>query len=102
MSRVQSIRGSTRGSNPTTATRSTTPPGDTQVGDKFNQYHFPFDRYGVRVPAVIVSPLIPANLIDHRLYAVLGLGAVKILFGAAGDAGIVDQHNGLPSRHFTS
>jgi phospholipase C len=46
----------------------TTPPGDTPVGDKFNQYHFPFDRYGVRVPAIIVSPLIPANLIDHRLY----------------------------------
>ena len=44
------------------------PPSDTPVGDKFNQYHFPFDRYGVRVPAVIVSPLIPAKLIDHRLY----------------------------------
>ena len=44
------------------------PPGDTAVGSKFNQFHFPFDRYGVRVPAVIVSPLIPANLIDHRLY----------------------------------
>jgi phospholipase C len=45
-----------------------TPPGDTPIGSKFNQFHFPFDRYGVRVPAVIVSPLIPANLIDHRLY----------------------------------
>jgi len=45
-----------------------TPPGDTPVGSKFNQFHFPFDRYGIRVPAVIVSPLIRANLIDHRLY----------------------------------
>jgi phospholipase C len=44
------------------------PPGDTPVGSKFNQYHFPFDRYGIRVPAVVVSPLVPANLIDHRLY----------------------------------
>jgi phospholipase C len=47
---------------------SAVPPGDTPVGDKFNQYHFPFDRYGIRVPAVIVSPLIPAGLIDHRVY----------------------------------
>ena len=45
-----------------------TPPGDTEPGSKFNQYNFAFDRYGVRVPAVIVSPLIPANRIDHQLY----------------------------------
>ena len=44
------------------------PPGDTIPLDKYNQYGFTFDRYGVRVPAVIVSPFIPANLIDHRLY----------------------------------
>jgi phospholipase C len=45
-----------------------TPPGDTQPGSKYNQYGFTFGQYGVRVPAVVVSPLIPANLIDHRLY----------------------------------
>jgi phospholipase C len=44
------------------------PPGDTAAGSKYNQYGFTFDRYGVRVPAVIVSPLIPAKTIDHRLY----------------------------------
>ena len=43
-------------------------PGDTQPGSKYNRYHFTFGQYGVRVPAVIVSPLIPANIIDHRLY----------------------------------
>lgn len=44
------------------------PPGDTAPLSKYNQYGFTFARYGVRVPAVIVSPFIPANLIDHRLY----------------------------------
>jgi len=33
-----------------------------------NQYGFTFERYGLRVPALIISPLIPRNLIDHRLY----------------------------------
>jgi phospholipase C len=44
------------------------PPGDTVPGSKYNQYHFSFDRYGVRVPAVVVSPYIAAGSIDHRLY----------------------------------
>ena len=47
---------------------SAAPPGDTQPGSKYNQYGFAFDRLGVRVPAVIVSPLIPANTVDHRCY----------------------------------
>jgi phospholipase C len=46
-----------------------TPPGDGTVG----QYGFNFDRFGVRVPAVLVSPLIAAgtafrassDVIDH-------------------------------------
>lgn len=33
-----------------------------------NLYGFTFDTLGVRVPAVIVSPYIPQNLIDHRPY----------------------------------
>jgi phospholipase C len=45
-----------------------TPPGDTLPHDKYNQYGFTFEQYGVRVPAVVISPYIPANLIDHRLY----------------------------------
>jgi len=44
------------------------PPGDTQPGSKYNQYGFKFDQYGPRVPAVIVSPFIPSNSIDHRCY----------------------------------
>ena len=43
-------------------------PGDTAVGSKYNHFGFSFDQYGVRVPAVIVSPRIPRNTIDHRLY----------------------------------
>jgi phospholipase C len=43
-------------------------PGDTQIGSKYNKFGFSFDRYGVRVPAVIVSPRIPRNTIDHRIY----------------------------------
>jgi phospholipase C len=43
-------------------------PGDTVPGSSHNQYGFTFERCGLRVPAVIISPLIPRNLIDHRLY----------------------------------
>jgi phospholipase C len=41
-------------------------PGDIEVAH--SRYGFTFDQYGPRVPAVIVSPLIPRNLVDHRLY----------------------------------
>jgi phospholipase C len=43
-------------------------PGDTAPGDAYNQYGFTFQQYGPRVPALVISPLIPRNLIDHRLY----------------------------------
>jgi phospholipase C len=45
----------------------TVAPGD---GRKYetNANHFNFARLGVRVPAVIVSPLIPRGVIDHTLY----------------------------------
>lgn len=43
-------------------------PGDQPVSGTINQYKFDFTQYGVRVPAVIVSPLIPKGTIDHRLY----------------------------------
>jgi phospholipase C len=44
-------------------------PGDTVVtpGD-VNKFGFTFGQYGPRVPAVVVSPRIPPNLIDHRTY----------------------------------
>lgn len=43
------------------------PPGD-KPPHNFNEFSFDFKTYGVRVPAVIVSPLIPQGLIDHTLY----------------------------------
>jgi phospholipase C len=47
---------------------SAVPPGDTQPLQALNVNGFGFDQYGVRVPAVIVSPFIPAGIIDHRIY----------------------------------
>lgn len=43
-------------------------PGDTTPTDKNNKYGFTFQQYGPRVPAVIISPWIPKNIVDHRLY----------------------------------
>jgi phospholipase C len=58
-------------------------PGD-NAGSKHNQYGFTFEQYGVRVPAVVVSPLIPANVIDHRLYDHASVPAtLERLFGLA-------------------
>ena len=37
------------------------PPGNTTFG-------FPFNLYGVRVPGILVSPLIPKGTVDHTLY----------------------------------
>jgi phospholipase C len=50
------------------------PGGAPSPGDKVvtpggvNKYGFSFQQYGPRVPAVIVSPHTPQNLIDHRTY----------------------------------
>jgi phospholipase C len=43
-------------------------PGDQPTDDDHSQYGFTFEQYGVRVPAIVVSPLIPRNVIDHRAY----------------------------------
>jgi phospholipase C len=43
-------------------------PGDTTPGSKYNQYGFTFQQYGPRIAAVVISPLIPVNLVDHRVY----------------------------------
>jgi phospholipase C len=57
-------------------------PGDLPVSPKANQYGFEFTQYGPRVAAVIVSPLIPRNLIDHRLYDHSSvLATIQALFG---------------------
>jgi len=44
------------------------PPGDDMIYRAANPSHFKFDRYGVRVPAVIVSPWIEKGVIDGRTY----------------------------------
>jgi phospholipase C len=43
-------------------------PGDTSPGAAQSEFGFTFAQYGPRVPAVVISPRIPQNLIDHRLY----------------------------------
>jgi phospholipase C len=43
-------------------------PGDAPQFASSNKFGFTFKQYGTRVPAVIISPLIPGNLIDHRVY----------------------------------
>ena len=50
------------------APREAVPPSDAVLDPDHSQYGFTFEQYGVRVPAVIVSPLIPRNLVDHRIY----------------------------------
>ena len=47
-----------------------TPPGDVPPPSQEtrNCYGFDFSRYGVRVPAVIVSPFVPKGTVDHTLY----------------------------------
>ncbi len=44
------------------------PPTARPTGSIGRKYGFTFDRLGPRVPTIIVSPLIPRNLIDHRRY----------------------------------
>lgn len=44
------------------------PPGDDDPPVNYNQNGFGFDLYGVRVPAVVVSPLVPKGTVDHTLY----------------------------------
>jgi phospholipase C len=44
------------------------PPPDDNSGTKYNKYGFNFTRYGVRVPAVVVSPLTGAGVVDHTIY----------------------------------
>ena len=58
-------------------------PGDSQPNDEYNQYGFTFEQYGPRVPAIVISPLVPKNTIDHRLYDHASIPAmIKAVFGA--------------------
>jgi phospholipase C len=60
-----------------------TPPGDGSPNDKsINSGGVLFDCYGVRVPAVIVSPLIPQGAVDHTLYDHASVSAtLRALYG---------------------
>lgn len=60
----------------------TVAPGDNSTTSPLNKYGFTFTQLGVRVPAIIVSPLIPQNLIDHRIYDHSSvLATVEAIFG---------------------
>ena len=45
-----------------------TPPGDNPINAAPGQQPFDFDQLGIRVPAIIVSPLIEKGVIDHTVY----------------------------------
>lgn len=51
----------------TVAPTAATPPGD-NPDYGYNVNGFDFDLYGVRVPGIVVSPLIPAGTVDHTVY----------------------------------
>jgi phospholipase C len=57
-------------------------PGDTSPESSHNNSGFTFEKYGPRVAALIISPLIPRNLIDHRVYDHASVPAtLETLFG---------------------
>ena len=60
----------------------TVAPGDGSLTSKYNQNGFNFEQLGVRVPAIIVSPYIAKNTIDHRVYEHSSIpSTVKSVFG---------------------
>jgi phospholipase C len=61
------------------------PPGDgTPNSPDANKHGFAFDQYGVRVPAIVVSPLIAKGVVDHTVYDHASvLATVERLFGIA-------------------
>lgn len=57
-------------------------PGDAPTDPENNLFHFDFTQLGVRVPAVIISPLIPKGLIDHTVYDhTSALATTESIFG---------------------
>ncbi len=59
-----------------------TPPGDGATNGCNSKYDFGFDRYGVRVPALLISPLTERNLVDGRVHDHSSvLAAVEEVFG---------------------
>lgn len=57
-------------------------PPDDNSGTKYNQSGFNFTQYGVRVPAVVVSPLTGVGVVDHTVYDHTSvLATLESLFG---------------------
>jgi phospholipase C len=44
------------------------PPGDNEINETAGQEPFKFDMLGVRVPALVISPLIEKGVVDHAVY----------------------------------
>lgn len=60
----------------------TVAPGDPITDPENNRYNFDFTQLGVRVPALIISPLIPRGIIDHSVYDhTSALATVEHIFG---------------------
>jgi phospholipase C len=60
----------------------TVAPGDAVTDSGNNTNHFDFKQLGVRVPAVIISPLIPKGIIDSTIYDHSSvLATVESIFG---------------------
>lgn len=59
-----------------------TPPGDANVNKLTALNGYDFSGYGVRVPAVVISPLIAKHTVDHTLYDHTSiLATVQRMFG---------------------
>lgn len=57
------------------------PPGDVMT-ESYIQNRFQYDQLGVRIPALVISPLIPRGVIDHTTYDHTSmLASVERLFG---------------------
>ena len=70
------------------------PPRATPTGSKGQKYGFMFDQYGPRVPAIVISPWCPRNMIEHRQLEHSVIPAtIEQVFGlqplTARDAGII-------------
>ena len=71
------------------------PPAARATGSKGRKYGFTFDQLGPRVPAIIVSPRIPRNLIDHRTYEHSSVVSTLVrLFRSQGAHGAIVAHLG--------
>ena len=46
----------------------TVTPGDSVTDPSNSRYNFNFQQLGVRVPTIVISPLIGKGIIDHRIY----------------------------------